>query len=439
VLSYDPIKIGFFHYFFDISRAAGVFRVDDANIKALQDRYPNFEPVFIAGDFRDGVFDKYEQREMNLNYRRLFRDFKAKKISKQLEYLTEDLDAIIFENPLRGINSIVTKGIKDFSENSDKQIIYRNHDFIINYPDDHKRFLKDFNSLRDIFPKSSNVIQTALTSSTKYRIEEFLDDDVFIFKNSVVCEDYLRKDDGKDEELERLLLDKGILKPGEKPLPYAIRADKRKNGEEALTITKMLNDYHGGNYKLIITASRDIEFKRPEENIYQRNLEKFAKAHDIPYSIGEVSKYIDGKNFSIGNLYHISDLAITTAIQEGFGYAYIEPWISGTPLIGRRIREVCEDFEKNGLRFNHLYDSSFLPDGRNWEKRMKRFDKLLRDKGELIEVVKTLNLPSRIDKAIRYLGDNVKAIGEAYDHGVVIDDVIKMLKLPGYEKLEKVV
>jgi len=64
-------------------------------------------------------------------------------------------------------------------------------------------------------------------------------DDVFIFKNSVVCEDYLRKDDGKDEELERLLLDKGILKPGEKPLPYAIRADKRKNGEEALTITKM--------------------------------------------------------------------------------------------------------------------------------------------------------------------------------------------------------
>ena len=64
VLSEKPIKIGFVHYFFDLGRAAGVWRVVDGNDKAFKERYPNYEPVFIAGDFKDGVFKEYKQHEI---------------------------------------------------------------------------------------------------------------------------------------------------------------------------------------------------------------------------------------------------------------------------------------------------------------------------------------------------------------------------------------
>ena len=272
------------------------------------------------------------------------------------------------------------------------------------------------------------------------KLENFFDGEAEVLRNSVVCEDFYKKNDGKDDALRALFEEKGIVKSGEKIIAYPVRIDQRKNIEEALFITKVLNEFHEGNYRLIVTATRDKDYKKPEDNIYQRRIEKFAKECDIPCSLGEAYEYIDGKNFNIGNLYHISDLALTTAVKEGFGYAYVEPWVSGTPLIGRRIREVCEDFEAHGMSFKkNLYDSSVLRATRNWESRLKKLESLLKNKVELEETVKRLDLSGRIEYAKDRVEKNARIVEKEYSYIPVIKNVIKMLKLPGYEKLEKVV
>jgi hypothetical protein len=47
--------------------------------------------------------------------------------------------------------------------------------------------------------------------------------------------------------------------------------------------------------------------------------------------------------------------AITTSIGEGFGMAYLEPWLLGTPVVGRDLPKVTGDFAASGMSFDWLY------------------------------------------------------------------------------------
>lgn len=449
VLSNDPIKIAFFHYFFD-ERSAGVNRVTANNIKGFEKFYPYIRPTLIAEEFQKGLFDQYERillkpneeindSRLNFQERNLRR---ADSIENNLvEFKNLFKEGIFCENILRGIDQSVTKGVRNFAENpkvSDLPIIYRNHDFFKDYADDWISFLKDFNNVRDPIPRTSNVTQVGLTSYMQNELENFFDGEAEVLRNSVICEDFCKKNDGKDSALRELLEEKGIVKSGEKIIAYPVRIDQRKNVEEALFLTKILNEFYGENYRLVVTATRDKDYKKPKDNVYQRRIEKFAKDFDIPCSLGQAYEYIDGKNFNIGNLYHISDLALSTAVKEGFGYAYVEPWVSGTPLIGRRIREVCEDFEAHGMNFKkNLYDSSVLRATRNWKSRLEKLENILKNEAELKETTEKLNLPMRIEYAKDRLEKNAQVVEREYGYIPVIKDVIKMLKLPGYEKLEE--
>ncbi len=52
---------------------------------------------------------------------------------------------------------------------------------------------------------------------------------------------------------------------------------------------------------------------------------------------------------------------LTTSINEGFGFAFLEPWGSGKALMGRRLPDICQDFEARGIQLNHLYDQLHVP------------------------------------------------------------------------------
>jgi hypothetical protein len=52
---------------------------------------------------------------------------------------------------------------------------------------------------------------------------------------------------------------------------------------------------------------------------------------------------------------------ITTSITEGFGFSFLEPWTAEKFLWGRRLPEICQDFEKNGVRLDHLYSRLNVP------------------------------------------------------------------------------
>lgn len=86
----------------------------------------------------------------------------------------------------------------------------------------------------------------------------------------------------------------------------------------------------------------------------------------------ELQPYLDWKNFCIKNsipvifeaglktnfeeLMWATDFCITTSRQEGFGMAFMEPWLFGKPVIGRNIPEVTRDLRSSGMNFPLLYE-----------------------------------------------------------------------------------
>jgi glycosyltransferase involved in cell wall biosynthesis len=52
---------------------------------------------------------------------------------------------------------------------------------------------------------------------------------------------------------------------------------------------------------------------------------------------------------------------VTTSVGEGFGLAFLEPWLSGRPLAGRDLPEITRDFRANGIRLDDLYQRLLVP------------------------------------------------------------------------------
>ncbi len=47
--------------------------------------------------------------------------------------------------------------------------------------------------------------------------------------------------------------------------------------------------------------------------------------------------------------------AMTTSVAEGFGLAFLEPWLAGRPVYGRDLPDLTQDFRALGVRFPGLY------------------------------------------------------------------------------------
>jgi len=96
-----------------------------------------------------------------------------------------------------------------------------------------------------------------------------------------------------------------------------------------------------------------------------------------PNSRQDMESYLDWRtyvkekrlnvHFDMGQRHDFSTLVggassmITTSITEGFGFSFLEPWTAGKVLQGRRLGDICSDFERNGLRLDFLYDRLNIP------------------------------------------------------------------------------
>lgn len=56
-----------------------------------------------------------------------------------------------------------------------------------------------------------------------------------------------------------------------------------------------------------------------------------------------------------------SDRLITTSVAEGFGMVFLEAWLVGKQLVGRRIPQITDEFEEAGLRFDRLRETLNVP------------------------------------------------------------------------------
>ena len=128
---------------------------------------------------------------------------------------------------------------------------------------------------------------------------------------------------------------------------YPIRAIRRKNIGEAI----LLSLFFKNNETLMITlppnSPIDIEsYAGWKAFVQEKNL-------DVVFDAGLTHKFSE--------LVYASKFLITTSITEGFGLSFLEPWTAQKILWGRKLPEICRDFEAKGIQLDHLYSRLYVP------------------------------------------------------------------------------
>ena len=126
-----------------------------------------------------------------------------------------------------------------------------------------------------------------------------------------------------------------------------VRGIRRKNlGEVILAALRA-----GG------TAGVTLVPRNPAERAFHDRWRAFASANSFPvrFGLGENDGLPLAENLAA------ADAVLTASVAEGFGMAFLEPWVAGRPLVGRDLPAVTADFRDEGLDLSGLYDRLTVP------------------------------------------------------------------------------
>ncbi len=158
---------------------------------------------------------------------------------------------------------------------------------------------------------------------------------------------------------------------------YPIRALRRKNIGEAI----LLSLFFKNKETLVITLPPNS----PSDIKSYDEWKKFVKDKNLNV------EFDAGLKNDFAELVLSSRFLITTSITEGFGFSYLEPWMAKKVLWGRKLHDICLDFEQNGIRLDHLYTRLLVPT--EWIEREKFYKKW---KSCVLEICTMFNF--KIDK-----------------------------------------
>jgi len=131
---------------------------------------------------------------------------------------------------------------------------------------------------------------------------------------------------------------------------YPIRAIRRKNIGEAILLSLFFKKAQTLAITLPPNSPMDFESYRGWQSLVaQLNL-------NVHFEVG--------LEHDFKNLMDTAEFIITTSITEGFGFCFLEPWLFGKLLGGRKLSAICRDFEASGVDLAHLYTGLRVP--LNW-------------------------------------------------------------------------
>ena len=139
---------------------------------------------------------------------------------------------------------------------------------------------------------------------------------------------------------------------------YPVRAIRRKNIGEAILLTL----FFAPRQRLGITLPPNS----PKDQVEYALWRHFVQEYYLPVN------FEAGLKSDFSRLMATCGYVLTTSINEGFGFAFLEPWVAGKPLWGRLLPDICTGFSQNGLRLGHLYTGLRIP--LNWtaERELSR-------------------------------------------------------------------
>lgn len=128
---------------------------------------------------------------------------------------------------------------------------------------------------------------------------------------------------------------------------YPSRAIRRKNIGEFLLWSAL--DEDGGRYGITLAP------QSPKEVPIYKQWKSFASEQRLPVL------FEMGLTHDFHQLLASASALVTTSIAEGFGLAFLEPWLAGRPLFGRDLPEITSEFVDEGIDLHGLYTELTVP------------------------------------------------------------------------------
>jgi hypothetical protein len=334
------MKVAIVHYHL---KPGGVTRVIENAVAALQQK--SVETVVLGGVPYQGNALPQHDCIPELDYC-TETDFTGDQLAEKLvekakKHLGDTPDIWHIHNHSLGKNVIFLAAIEKLLEKGQKMLLQM-HDFAEdgrpgNYAVLQKSLTKT-ESLKSPYPLGANIRYGVINSR-----------DASYLKKAGIPKEYLAT-------LPNAVLPFGKVDKEQDPLPetskrlllYPTRGIRRKNMGEMLLLAALWDDG-----KTIVAST--LPPNNPQWLPIHNQWKKLAKELKIPAMFGVGLR--KGTHFE--DWIARSECLITTSIQEGFGLAYLEPWLFKKPLTGRNLKEITEDFE--GIKLNHLYTRIPIP------------------------------------------------------------------------------
>ena len=187
---------------------------------------------------------------------------------------------------------------------------------------------------------------------------------------------------------------------------YPIRAIRRKNIGEAILLSFFFINHE--RLSITLPPNSPADFKS------YRGWINFVKNNNLNV------EFESGLKNDFSKLVLSSRFLITTSITEGFGFSFIEPWCAKKVIWGRKLPDICRDFENNGISLGHLYAELLVPV--EWIEKDNFYQKW---KGCILKNCKLLNYDideSSIDKIFSQVVKN-----EIIDFGLLDESLQKKI------------
>jgi glycosyltransferase involved in cell wall biosynthesis len=343
------MRIAIIHYHL---HPGGVTRVIESQVKSLR-LINNYKLTVYTGDSLQHISVNGSDIEVKISetLRYLASDLTEEimldhfqKMTLYLEQVAGTHDILHLHNLNLGKNPLLTLAVFRLAKLG-VNIVNHCHDFAEDRPRNHA-FLKAV--IQDIFgenlsgilyPPFRNYHYIVLTSKDYERLAGYgiNRDRIGLLPNPVTFHLNTSKQIPQGEIKEKLGIEQSL-----KICLYPVRAIQRKNIGEFILLSVLFRE----QASWLITQPPRNPVEIPE---YER-WKDFCSARHIPV-IFEAGKAID-----IHDLMPAVDFCITTSVMEGFGLAFMEPWLAGIPVIGRNIEYCTADLKRNGIRFPLLYD-----------------------------------------------------------------------------------
>lgn len=136
----------------------------------------------------------------------------------------------------------------------------------------------------------------------------------------------------------------------ERIIVYPTRAIRRKNIGEALLWAAQA----APGEKVVLTAAP----VSPGDLARMKEWQAFAESLRLPV-VFDAQTLLARPTV---DFLHGADFCLTTSVAEGFGMAFLEPWLAGRSLAGRDLPEVTRDFRDAGVHLAGLYKRINIPE-----------------------------------------------------------------------------